>query len=93
MIRQTTGEDWTDSKISLSTAVPSAGGNVPELNTENARIKPKILIQPRYLMKSSMPKREMSRKRLENYDYKLANFLIFLNNFLERSSLNCHGIY
>jgi hypothetical protein len=90
MIRQTTGEDWTDSKISLSTAVPSAGGNVPELNTENARIKPKI--QPRYFMKSSMPM-NISKKRLENYDYKLANFLIFLNNFLERPSLNCHGIY
>ena len=42
MICQTTGEDWTDTKISLSTAVPSIGGNVPELNAENVGIKPKL---------------------------------------------------
>lgn len=41
MITQSTGEDWNDTKISLSTAVPSIGGNVPELETQNVRIKPK----------------------------------------------------
>ncbi len=46
MISQTTGEDWTDTKISLSTAVPSIGGNVPELNAENVRIKPKYECRP-----------------------------------------------
>ncbi len=45
MICQTTGEDWTDTKISLSTAVPSIGGNVPELNAENVGIKPKYELQ------------------------------------------------
>ena len=40
MITQTTGEDWTDTKIFLSTASPSIGGNVPEITTENVRIKP-----------------------------------------------------
>ena len=41
MITQSTHEDWNDTKLSLSTAVPSVGGNVPELETQNVRIKPK----------------------------------------------------
>ena len=41
MISQSSGEDWLDCKISLSTAAPSIGGNVPELATQNVRIKPK----------------------------------------------------
>ena len=40
LISQTTGEDQNETKVSLSTAVPSIGGNVPELVTENARFKP-----------------------------------------------------
>jgi hypothetical protein len=39
MITQSTGEDWTDTKLSLSTATPSIGGNMPELETQNVRIK------------------------------------------------------
>ena len=39
MITQTTGEDWNDTKLSLSTAVPSVGGEVPELDITNVRIK------------------------------------------------------
>jgi len=42
MIQQATGEDWNDTKISLSTAVPSIGGNIPELGTQNVRIKQHI---------------------------------------------------
>ena len=42
MITQTTGEDWTDTKIFLSTAAPSLGGNVPEITTENVRVKPTV---------------------------------------------------
>ena len=38
---QSTGEDSNDCKISLSAAVPSIGGNVPELLTLNIKIKPK----------------------------------------------------
>uniref|UniRef100_A0A1I7Z8J9 DUF4139 domain-containing protein n=1 Tax=Steinernema glaseri TaxID=37863 RepID=A0A1I7Z8J9_9BILA len=34
-IVQDTGEEWTDTKILLSTAQPSQGGNVPELGTFN----------------------------------------------------------
>lgn len=39
LIKQTTGEDWNDTKISLSTAVPSIGGCVPELPTQTVQIK------------------------------------------------------
>jgi hypothetical protein len=48
MISQSCGEDWIDTKISLSTAVPAVGGNVPELETQNVRIKPKYVAQ-RYI--------------------------------------------
>ena len=41
MITQSTGEDWNDTKLSLSTAVPSIAGIVPELETQNVRVKPK----------------------------------------------------
>jgi len=43
MISQSTSEDWNDTQISLSTAVPSIGGNVPELETLNVRVKPKLV--------------------------------------------------
>lgn len=41
MISQSTGEDWNDSIIVLSTAVPSVRGVVPELETQTIRVKPK----------------------------------------------------
>ena len=31
MIRQSTGEDWENAKVSLSTALPSVGGSPPSL--------------------------------------------------------------
>ncbi|RNA31763.1 hypothetical protein BpHYR1_033780, partial [Brachionus plicatilis] len=34
-----TGEDWNDTKVSLSTTVPSIGGNVPDLPTQYVRIR------------------------------------------------------
>jgi uncharacterized protein (TIGR02231 family) len=43
VITQSTGEDWNETKLSLSTAVPSVGGNVPELNTQNVQIKQPII--------------------------------------------------
>jgi hypothetical protein len=39
LIQQSTGEDWNDTKLSLSTAVPSIGGNVPTLETQNVKFK------------------------------------------------------
>jgi len=35
---QSTGEDWNETSLSLSTAVPAIGGNVPELATQTVRI-------------------------------------------------------
>ena len=31
MIQQSTGEDWENAKVSLSTALPSVGGTPPSL--------------------------------------------------------------
>uniref|UniRef100_A0A1I7Y8S6 DUF4139 domain-containing protein n=1 Tax=Steinernema glaseri TaxID=37863 RepID=A0A1I7Y8S6_9BILA len=42
VIRQNTGEEWTDTKILLSTAQPCQGGNVPELGTLNASFVSKV---------------------------------------------------
>jgi hypothetical protein len=39
MINQETGEDWNDTRVVLSTASPSYCGNVPELETQNVRIR------------------------------------------------------
>lgn len=51
MIVQSTGEDWIDTKISLSTAEPSVGGNVPELETVNVKVREPVVYEhrPRYL--------------------------------------------
>ena len=49
MIKQLTGEDWNDTQISLSTAAPSIGGNVPELLTKNVKIKPRVNAQSRFV--------------------------------------------
>ncbi|MFU1923083.1 mucoidy inhibitor MuiA family protein, partial [Klebsiella pneumoniae] len=32
LVRQSSGEDWTDVDLTLSTARPALGGNVPRLN-------------------------------------------------------------
>lgn len=76
MIRQTTGEDWNDSKISLSTAVPSAGGNVPELNPENARIKPKIIHYAPSKSKGFKARAKRSANKSYMEDQRLAYLLI-----------------
>ena len=41
MIQQATGEDWNEAKLSLSTAMPSVGGTVPDLGTQRLNFKPK----------------------------------------------------
>ncbi|KAK7503061.1 hypothetical protein BaRGS_00005687 [Batillaria attramentaria] len=38
-IKQSTGEDWVDAKLFLSTAQPSIGGEVPELSTAELRLR------------------------------------------------------
>ena len=44
MIQQATGEDWNDAKLSLSTAMPSVGGTVPDLGTQRLNFKPKAWV-------------------------------------------------
>lgn len=39
LIKQATGEDWENAKISLSTAQPSIGGSAPTLPTRIIRFK------------------------------------------------------
>ena len=39
LIKQSTGEDWTNAKLSLSTANPSIGGSVPELGMQQLKFK------------------------------------------------------
>ena len=39
LIKQSTGEDWEDAKISLSTAQPAIGGGAPNLPTKVIRFK------------------------------------------------------
>lgn len=34
MIQQSTGEDWNNAKVALSTAMPSIGGQAPELTSK-----------------------------------------------------------
>ena len=49
-IKQQTGEDWENAKISLSTAQPSIGGSAPELPTRIIRFKrPVPVIQRMYV--------------------------------------------
>lgn len=41
MITQYTGEDWLDSIIVLTTAVPPTRGVIPEIESTQIRVKPK----------------------------------------------------
>ena len=50
LIKQATGEDWDNAKISLSTAQPSIGGSAPTLPTRIIRFKPPA--QVRYYARS-----------------------------------------
>jgi len=45
LIKQSTGEDWLDAKLSLSTANPSIGGCVPELGVQLLKFKQPILVR------------------------------------------------
>ena len=42
LIKQSTGEDWENAKISLSTAQPSVGGSAPKLGIQNIQFKQPI---------------------------------------------------
>ena len=53
LIKQSTGEDWTNAKLSLSTANPSIGGSVPELGVQLLKFK-RIHIARKNIMRSSI---------------------------------------
>ena len=52
ILAKCTSVNWNDTKISLSTAVPSIGGNVPELQTQTVGFKK--IIQYRYFYLNSL---------------------------------------
>ena len=39
LIKQSTGENWTNARLSLSTANPSIGGSVPDLGMQLLKFK------------------------------------------------------
>ena len=49
LIKQSTGEDWLDAKLSLSTANPSIGGSVPELGVQLLKFKQPVIMRKSYL--------------------------------------------
>ena len=60
LIKQSTGEDWINAKISLSTAQPSLGGAPPTLGTHTIRFK-----TPRYYPASNKTR---SHLMFDDYD-------------------------
>lgn len=58
-IRQSTGEDWTEAKLFLSTAMPSIGGEIPDLLTAELHLR-----KPR--LASASPKRGFGFAGLRN---------------------------
>ena len=62
LIKQSTGEDWTDAKLSLSTANPSIGGSVPELGVQLLKFKRVYMARHKYKSRISS-----SRERSECY--------------------------
>ena len=59
LIKQSTGEDWENAKISLSTAQPSVGGSAPKLGIQNIQFK--RLARPTH------------RHKIAEHDIKLVN--------------------
>ncbi|XP_057307602.1 protein F37C4.5-like [Hydractinia symbiolongicarpus] len=55
-IKQNTGEDWEDAKLSLSTAMPSVGGSPPELQPQLLKIKQPVILVKRVKRKPKKPK-------------------------------------
>ncbi len=43
MICQSTSEDWEDTKLTLSTAMPSIGGTIPKLGTKKLSFQPQVI--------------------------------------------------
>ncbi len=72
-IRQSTGEDWNEAALSLSTAQPSRGGTIPELPTLNAVFYRPPPPPPQPIMYERRPQMMKMAKRLILVCLKLEN--------------------
>lgn len=72
LIQQNTGEDWNATNVSLSTATPSVGGTVPELDTCKLTFKaPDLRLESFSMPKSGLNFRSGSmRKRRSRHSYR-----------------------
>ena len=73
MIKQSSGEDWKSTKVSLSTATPSKGGDPPTLEANHLRVRRTHIYNRGMRMKSkqqvTIPTIGFS---MESYDMSLA---------------------
>ncbi|XP_050390368.2 protein F37C4.5 isoform X2 [Patella vulgata] len=81
-IQQSTGEDWNDAKLFLSTASPSIGGAVPELESVFLTIKERVRYQ------SKRFSRKGGRKSLPNYVDQEVNIVTDFFGFCGDTSLS-----
>ncbi|XP_065649065.1 protein F37C4.5 isoform X2 [Hydra vulgaris] len=65
---QSTGEDWNDCKITLSTALPSVGGSPPELLPYNLDLEEPVKIARRSVSKTSFRTSFLKKSHLENIE-------------------------
>ncbi|XP_050390373.2 protein F37C4.5 isoform X7 [Patella vulgata] len=75
-IQQSTGEDWNDAKLFLSTASPSIGGAVPELESVFLTIKERVRYQSKR-NRRSMSKREKNPNYGPTHD-KVSELCMFI---------------
>ena len=68
LIKQSTGEDWTNAKLSLSTANPSIGGSVPELGVQLLKFKRVYIARKSKGMRISGSAQYNERSRALNYE-------------------------
>ncbi|XP_065057197.1 protein F37C4.5-like isoform X2 [Rhopilema esculentum] len=66
VIKQTTGEDWPDAKLSLSTALPSVGGAPPELETLHIHTIGKLHRRPKKRYGSKLERGSLVESGLVN---------------------------
>ena len=68
LIKQSTGEDWTNAKLLLSTANPSIGGSVPELGVKLLKFKWVYVAHKSKALRLSGSSQRNERTREMNYE-------------------------
>ena len=68
LIKQLTGEDWTNAKLSLSTANPSIGGSVPELGMQLLKFKRVYVARKSNAIRLSGSSQRNEHARKMNYE-------------------------